>query len=188
MLRWQRTLALIALLIPATILAFGCIPMTGNGAGTNGDMMNGTNGNDGTGDDGTGDDGNGEGTADISGTMDVTADQEVPPTQSDGSGSGTFSVDSEAMTLTYRVTAMDLTGDVTDMHFHLGAVGEAGGVVIDLGDDIVNTGDGAMMAEDTVAIDDEFLANLQDGLIYLNLHTEANPPGEIRGQLIVDES
>jgi hypothetical protein len=84
----------------------------------------------------------------------------------------------------FSVTANELSGPATAMHFHEALPGVAGPIVIDLTDEIEDLGDGKMFAEGTVPIDAAFLGALRAGRIYLNVHTELNPTGEIRGQVV----
>jgi hypothetical protein len=77
-------------------------------------------------------------------TVDLTSDQEVPPTGSDARGFGTVVWDEEANTATYSITVSGFdfvgipgttpetattTDDVTGMHFHNGARGVAAPIV-----------------------------------------------------------
>ncbi len=83
----------------------------------------------------------------------------------------------------------DLTGPLVAAHLHLGAEGVNGPVVADLGDGIRNNGiqisidasdlTGPLGGESFVSLLNELAA----GNIYLNLHTEAFPAGELRGQV-----
>lgn len=99
-----------------------------------------------------------------------------------GNGSGTISGDYDATTntLNYTITWMDLTSDVTNMHFHLGAPGEPGGVEVGVpgpwASPQVGTG---------VIVEDAKETNLLAGNWYLNIHTQDFGGGEIRGQVLV---
>jgi hypothetical protein len=64
-------------------------------------------------------------------------------------------------------------------HFHGPAEpGAAAGVVVKLGPDVSSpiTGSGPLT--------DEQEGWLRKGLLYVNVHTAAHPPGEIRGQVV----
>ncbi len=67
----------------------------------------------------------------------------------------------------------------TNAHFHAGAAGVNGGVLIGLA---AITGTKFYSAR--VAVKPDTLAKILRGDIYLNLHTAANPNGEIRGQTL----
>ncbi len=51
-------------------------------------------------------------------SADLSAAAEVPPTDSTGSGSAEFTVDTEAKTISWTVTVEGLTGDATAAHIH----------------------------------------------------------------------
>ena len=79
----------------------------------------------------------------------LTGDAERPdPVQTDGMGTGTFSLSADESELAYSVSASDLTGDVTGAHFHFSADGAAGsgGIVFAITDSVVNDGNGGAMA------------------------------------------
>ena len=60
-------------------------------------------------------------------------------------------------------------------------MGENAGVLVPLSGDLT-----APIAGETT-LSPEIAAQLLDGLLYLNIHTGANPGGEIRGHLILAE-
>lgn len=118
----------------------------------------------------------------------ITGDQEVPPVETPGSGQGTFTLNAERTELAYEITADGLTGPVTAAHFHRGAVGVNGppvftipGTPTDSGDDVRFEGTWRFSESD---VDDFEVGEILTGRVYVNLHTEAFPAGEIRGQLI----
>ncbi|MEZ4709456.1 MAG: CHRD domain-containing protein [Caldilineaceae bacterium] len=89
---------------------------------------------------------------------------------------------SGATTLSYTVYVTDITG-VTASHIHLGAAGVAGPVVYPLFTGGGSFGNNAPISG-TIALDAEQLVNLLTGNHYVNVHTTANAPGEIRGQIV----
>ncbi|MGB0714414.1 MAG: CHRD domain-containing protein [Phycisphaerae bacterium] len=113
----------------------------------------------------------------------VSGDQEVPPVEGDGTGAADFDISEDGTSVTFTITAEGLTGPVTAMHLHMGAAGENGGVIVDLGDAIENGDDGTMTANGTASLDSGVADSIRAGNVYLNIHTDANPSGEIRGQL-----
>ena len=100
--------------------------------------------------------------------------QEVPPVETRARGFGSFLLDREGTKLTYHVVAWGLSGPLTAAHIHQAPVGEDGPVLIPI-DEKTLTG--------TVDVTAEQVEALRSGDTYVNLHTEANPDGEIRGQL-----
>jgi CHRD domain-containing protein len=105
----------------------------------------------------------------------LTGAQEVPPTGSAGTGTADVKVDTEAKKATWTVQYSGLSGDATAAHFHGPAMpGESAGPVIDISGKIEN---GA------ADLTDSQLADLEAGKLYINIHTEKFPDGEIRGQV-----
>jgi CHRD domain len=106
----------------------------------------------------------------------LSAASEVPPNASSGSGAATITLDGTR--LTWSISYSGLSGPVTGAHFHgPAAAGSNSGVVLpfagSLGSPITGT------QQLTLAQ----IAQLRAGLWYVNLHTAANPGGEIRGQV-----
>ncbi len=112
---------------------------------------------------------------------DLTGGQENPPVMTDAYGLATFNYTPNVNKLEVNVLVQNLSGPITGAHLHLGAVGENGGVVENLSDFIHGN------QIHGVVFPAEYLADLQAGNIYVNVHTEANPGGEIRGQLILNK-
>lgn len=106
----------------------------------------------------------------------LSGDQEVPPVKVSGSGSGTITVGDDK-SVKGSVKTQGVQG--TAAHIHEGAPGTNGGVVIPLtksGEDTWTVPDGAKLS------DPQFEA-FKAGNLYVNVHTKANPGGEVRGQL-----
>ncbi len=132
---------------------------------------------------------NGDGTVEMTFTAMLTGDQEVPAVETEGSGKGTFTLSEDMTMLTFEVTASGLSGPIVGAHFHAAPAGENGAVVFDLTDLVEETeGEVTIMGTiDVAEIDvDMPVEDLLGGNLYVNLHTEANSGGEIRGQVIVD--
>lgn len=102
---------------------------------------------------------------------------EVPATASHGEGEVTATFDPATKRLSWSGRYSGLTGPVTAAHFHGPAkVGENAGVLVP-----VTAASSPFTGEAT--LDDAKAADLAAGKLYFNLHTAANPMGEIRGQL-----
>ena len=117
----------------------------------------------------------------------LTGDAERPdPVETDAMGTGTFSLNAAETQLSYDVSASGLSGDVIGAHFHFSADGAAGsgGIVFAITDSVVNDGNGGATAKGTWNLTAEDLLNLQLDYIYVNFHTDANPAGEVRGNLV----
>ena len=106
----------------------------------------------------------------------LSAANEVPPNSS--AGTGTAKVDLDGNVLKWTVTYSGMTGPVTAGHFHGPAMpGSNAGVVVPF------TGSMASPITGTATITDKQVADMKAGMYYVNLHTAANPGGEIRGQV-----
>ena len=102
---------------------------------------------------------------------------EVPATQSKGHGEVTATFDPATKRLSWQGSYSDLTGPVTAAHFHGPAKpGENAGVLVP-----VTAATSPFTGEAT--LDEAKAADLEAGRIYFNIHTAANPKGEIRGQV-----
>jgi hypothetical protein len=109
----------------------------------------------------------------------MTGDQQVPANASAASGIAATTVDRETGTITLHLNANG-ADDATASHIHLGYAGQNGGVQIGLQQDAL---DAAHWSVNGAQFDAASLADYLAGHLYVNLHTPANPPGEIRGQI-----
>lgn len=107
----------------------------------------------------------------------LTGDQEVPAVMTSGMGLATFNLTPGTNQLEVNVLFDSLSSTVTGAHLHMASAGSNGGVVVDLGP--LRNGNMIRGTVDVSAIVDALFA----GEIYINVHTEDNPGGEIRGQL-----
>jgi CHRD domain len=101
---------------------------------------------------------------------------EVPPTTSKGTGSVTATYDTASKKLSWKGSYKDLSGPATMAHFHSGEAGKNGPVVVPISP---NTSP----FEGSATLTDAQAAELMAGKWYINVHTEANKGGEIRGQV-----
>lgn len=116
----------------------------------------------------------------------LTGANEVPANTTAGTGEAWILVDPQNNSVRWYVTYEGLTGPATGAHFHgPAAAGENADVIIDLG----TTGgyDSPIQGEAT-GLTAEQLTQIEGGMWYVNIHTEANPAGEIRGQVEVKEA
>jgi hypothetical protein len=105
----------------------------------------------------------------------LTGAEEVPPVSVPGSGSGSFRV-AEDGTITGSVTTKDVQG--TMAHIHRGAKGANGPVIVPLD----KNGD-TYTAPAGRKLTPEQINDLKAGNLYVNVHTNRNKGGEVRGQL-----
>ena len=107
----------------------------------------------------------------------LTAGSEVPPASSKGTGEITATYNRATKQLSWKGSYSDLTGPVTAAHFHGPAkAGENAGVLVP-----VEAKSSPFTGEAT--LDDTKASDLEAGKLYFNIHTAANPKGEIRGQV-----
>ena len=108
----------------------------------------------------------------------LSASAEVPPNSSPATGSADVTFDTASKVLTWKVTYSGLTGPATMAHFHgPGEAGKNAPVVVP----IPNPASGA---EGSATLNDAQAADLMGGKYYINVHTDANKGGEIRGQVV----
>jgi hypothetical protein len=104
--------------------------------------------------------------------------REVPKNDSKGKGTFDATFDPATKVLTYTLTFEGLSGPATVAHLHGPAPrGQNAGVLVPIGKDIASPVSGS------ATLTDEQVADLKARKIYVNVHTAANPGGEIRGQL-----
>jgi CHRD domain len=104
---------------------------------------------------------------------------EVPPTTSAGTGQLLATLDTTSKTLSYTLTFENLTGPATAAHFHgPAAAGASAGVAVAIGTAVTSPMTG------TATLTDDQIKGLTSGKWYVNIHTDANKGGEIRGQVM----
>jgi len=104
---------------------------------------------------------------------------EVPPTDSKGTGAVDVTYDSASKKLSWKGTYSGLTGPATAAHFHTGETGKNGGVAVP----IFQGPTAKSPFEGSATLTDAQAADLTSGKMYVNVHTEKNKGGEIRGQV-----
>ena len=103
---------------------------------------------------------------------------ETPPNASTGSGTADINYDAASKKLTWKLTYSGLTGPATAAHFHGPAeAGKNAGVAVAIPNATTSPNEGSATLTDAQA------ADLLAGKYYVNVHTAANPGGEIRGQV-----
>jgi hypothetical protein len=105
---------------------------------------------------------------------------EVPPVTTAGKGTAAINVDTATKQATWRIEYTGLSGPAAAAHIHCGAAaGANAGVAVKLGEGPT----AASPMQGSGAMTDAQIADLAAGKCYVNIHTEANKGGELRGQL-----
>jgi len=105
----------------------------------------------------------------------LTGEQEVPPVQGPGAGSGTITINDD-MSVSGKIMTTGIVG--TKAHIHEAAAGKNGPVIIEL------TKDGDVWSVPAGAkLTSAQYASFKAGDLYVNVHTEAHPKGEMRAQI-----
>jgi hypothetical protein len=131
-------------------------------------------------------------------TASLKGENEVPAVETNAQGQAIFQLSKDGAELSYKLIVANIY-DVHMAHIHLAPAGQNGGVVVWLYPDgpppqLIPGRFSGILAEGTITADDlvgalagqtlEDLINEMDaGGAYVNVHTSANPGGEIRGQI-----
>jgi len=105
---------------------------------------------------------------------------EVPPNNSAGTGFANLILNDATLQMTYTLTYAGLTSPTTASHIHRGAAGVNGPVIYPLA-----LGNFPSGANGVVQINAADLPDLMNLGMYVNIHTQTFPGGEIRGQVRV---
>jgi CHRD domain len=108
---------------------------------------------------------------------DLKGANEVPPNASPASGKAEATFDTNTRLLSWTLTFTDLTGPAVGAHFHgPSEPGKNAGIVLPF-----KAGESPIHG--TATITENQAADLLAGKWYANIHTSANPGGELRGQM-----
>jgi hypothetical protein len=111
----------------------------------------------------------------------LSAKEEVPPNDSKGKGDVTATFDTASKKLSWKVDYSGLTGPAIMAHFHgPAAAGKNAPVVVPI---FTSAAAAKSPAEGSATLNDDQAKQLMAGEWYVNVHTEKNKGGEIRGQL-----
>lgn len=118
----------------------------------------------------------------------------MPAVVTDGQGQAIFKLSKDGSELSYKLIAANIE-DVTQAHIHIAPAGENGAVTaflfgfvaegVDpngvLAQGVITSGD--LIGPLAGMTLDDLIDAFESGNAYVNVHTIANPPGEIRGQI-----
>jgi hypothetical protein len=111
-------------------------------------------------------------------TATLNGKTEVPPNTTAGTGTADINYDAATKKMTWKLSYSGLTGPATAAHFHGPAEpGKNAGVAVAIPNAASSPVEGSATLTDAQA------ADLEAGKFYVNIHTAANPGGEIRGQV-----
>jgi hypothetical protein len=132
-------------------------------------------------------------------TANLSGSNEAPPVAATGSGGrATITYDATTKTGTYSIDVYNLPTGVTASHIHAGGPGVSGPVIINFTVAAGSSNDfrisGTFKDTDVVARPAQGVNNMDDALAamllgeaYVNVHSQANGGGEIRGQLVLKQ-
>jgi hypothetical protein len=130
-------------------------------------------------------------------TAQLSGDQQVPPIQTSASGMAWFKPMQENVRFNVNVT--DIQG-ITMAHIHSGKQGENGPPIVPLYKSDTPSGQtSGVLAKGNITADTfqgpmagkqipDLITAMQNGETYVNIHTQQNPDGEIRGQIMASNS
>ncbi len=123
----------------------------------------------------------------------LTGDQENPPVTTEATGEATLTLNADN-TLTYEVRARGFSGPLLSVppgadptssaHIHSAPAGQNGGIILFLEPPVPPGPDEFVWTGTTAALTPEQLDALFNAGLYVNIHTEPNMGGEIRGQIV----
>lgn len=118
--------------------------------------------------------------------------EEVPAVDTDAQGQAIFQVSKDGSSIRYKLIVANIE-DVVAAHIHCAPAGANGPVGVTLFNG-GPTSDSGVLEQGTITGPDDgngcgwesladVISAINDGEAYVNVHTLANPPGEIRGQV-----
>jgi len=125
-------------------------------------------------------------------TATLTGAQEVPAIGSPATGTATVQFDATQTAINVNMISQGFTSTVTASHIHFGAAGTNGGIMFPLFagpgqfpsplTKILTSADFTPVPG-SIATYPEAINAILSRNAYINIHTQANPAGDIRGQL-----
>lgn len=116
--------------------------------------------------------------------FDITPEQEVPQVSSPATGKGYATLDKHSGGLRLNAWAYDI--DVTVAHVHQAPIGVNGDPIITLEENTEHSG--LWQTPENTALDTATQALFLAAGHYVNMHSESYPDGEIRGQIVSQQT
>ena len=129
-------------------------------------------------------------------TANLTGNQETPaPVLTGAFATAVVTLDLATQVVTWNIDVFNMPSGTNNAHFHVGGPGLGGPTVVNIAfppniSNDYNLSGSATAANLTVRGDqgirswDDFMQSLLGGQMYLNIHSNVNGGGEIRGQVI----
>ena len=127
-------------------------------------------------------------------TAQLSGDKEVPPVLTGAFGEAVVTLDLGTQTVTWNVTVFNMPSGTTASHFHVGGPAHAGPIVVNftvppqISNDYSFSGSANALSnarpDQGIRSWEDFIQSLLGGQIYINVHSNVNPGGEIRGPVI----
>ncbi|MFY9565528.1 MAG: CHRD domain-containing protein [Nitrososphaeraceae archaeon] len=127
-------------------------------------------------------------------TAELSGEAEVPPVETEASGDATFELNSAGDQMTYTIDVENIDR-VLYAHIHQGSSDENGDIVVTLFNPSSPTAEvSGELANGTITASSlegplqgkqmsDLIGLINNGTAYVNVHTEENPPGELRGTI-----
>lgn len=114
----------------------------------------------------------------------IDGTREVPAVSTNAVGVTSLMLNKTRDSICANISVTGLNGPISGVHIHEGDAGVNGGVVVDLSPFITRNLIKIVLTGTSVSAAN--VAKLLSGKFYVNVHTSANPNGEIRGQLYLE--
>ena len=119
----------------------------------------------------------------------------APGVVTGANGTAAVTVDMVTLTVTWNIQVFNIPTGTNNAHFHVGGSGVAGPTVVNIPftsgatNDYTLTGSATpanllVRGDQGIRAWEDFIQSLLAGQTYINIHTTANPGGEIRGQVV----
>ncbi|MDB5051875.1 MAG: hypothetical protein JWO30_4946 [Fibrobacteres bacterium] len=116
-------------------------------------------------------------------TAELKGGNAIPAVATPATGVAIFQLSPDDSILTVKAYLQGIPDSVTGAHIHEGGAASTGNVVANLVSRLSGNTIAARIRVSSLARPAAFLDSLKKGSLYVNVHTEANTSGEIRGQL-----